>query len=141
MDNRDVEKYSLNICRRLYREIDWQKARKVCSYNPIVELKEANIIPLLETVKYKYPDTRVTLIGMSPKTKIPKTNFDLVLVPVLAFDKQNYRLGWGGAWYDRFLAQQPQALKIGVGFKNSLVKNGLPHERHDIQLDSIITEL
>ena len=140
MNSRDVEKYSLDICRRVYKEVDWSKIRKICSYEPIAELKEVNILPLLETVKYRYPDTVIKIIGMSPKAKIPKAKFDLILVPTLVFDEQNYRLGWGGGWYDRFLAQQPQALKIGVAFKNSFVHKGLIHEPYDIRLDKIVTE-
>ena len=140
MDARDAEKASLEICRRLYWEIDWSKMRKICSYEPIAELKEVNVRPLLETVKYKSPGIQITLIGMSKGSKIPKTKFDMIIVPVLAFDKYNYRLGWGGGWYDRFLAQQPQAMKIGAAFQNGFVNKGLPHDPHDVHLDRIITE-
>ncbi len=141
MDSRDVEKYSLRICRKLYREIGWDRIQKICSYEPIAELKEVNVLPLLETVKYKYPNTIIKLVGMSRKSKTPKMKFDLILVPVLAYDKQNYRLGWGGGWYDRFLAEQSQAQKVGVAFKNGFVKNSLLLEPYDIALDKIITEV
>jgi 5-formyltetrahydrofolate cyclo-ligase len=67
--------------------------------------------------------------------------FDLILVPCLAFDKDNYRLGWGGGFYDRFLAAQPKALKIGLCYQNGFVKEGLTHQPHDIPLDKIITEV
>lgn len=140
MDSRDVEKYSLVICRRLYEEIDWSKIRKICSYQPVAELKEVNLIPLLETVKYKYPVIEIKLIGMSKKSKMPKSKFDLIFVPVLAFDKDNYRLGWGGGWYDRFLSEQPLAAKIGVSFSSGFLKGKVPHEPHDIPMDSIVTE-
>lgn len=141
MDSRDVEKSSLEICRRIYQEIDWSKISKICSYRPMAELKEVNVIPLLETVKYKHPEVKIRLIAMSRRAKIPKTEFDLVLVPVLAFDKNNYRLGWGGGWYDRFLADQPRALKIGAAYKNGHVENGLPREPGDIPLDKIVTDV
>ena len=140
MDGRDVEKFSLRICRQLYGEIDWPRIQKICSYEPMAEVKEVNIVPLLETVKYKHPNIKIKLIGMARNSKIPKAKFDLIFVPVLAFDENNYRLGWGGGWYDRFLAEQPHAIKIGVGFQNGFIKEGLANQPHDIPLDTIITE-
>jgi 5-formyltetrahydrofolate cyclo-ligase len=141
MDIREVEKNSLDICRHLYQELDWQIMRQVCSYKPQAGLKEVNIIPLIDKVKHKYPDIQISFIGASPKAKIPNTKFDLILVPALAYDEQNYRMGRGGGWYDKFLAIQPQALKIGVCFANGFMGGGLPRESHDIPLDKIITEV
>ncbi len=43
--------------------------------------------------------------------------FDLVLVPLLAVDKRGHRVGYGGGYYDRFLAQcRPDCQKIGLSF-------------------------
>jgi len=42
---------------------------------------------------------------------------DLVLVPLLAFDKRGYRVGYGKGYYDRFLSQcRPDIIKIGLSF-------------------------
>jgi 5-formyltetrahydrofolate cyclo-ligase len=140
MAPRIIEQDSIIICRKLFREVDWSKIKKVCSYDPILDLKEVDIKPLLEYIEYKYPDIKIKLLPQRKNQKTPKTKFDLILVPCLAFDKDNYRLGWGGGFYDKFLANQPQALKIGLCFTNGMVKKGLPHEPHDIPLDKIITE-
>jgi len=43
--------------------------------------------------------------------------FDMVLVPLLAFDHQGQRVGYGGGFYDRFLAQcSPGCLRVGLSF-------------------------
>lgn len=141
MAPRTVEEDSIIICRKIFREVDWTKIRRVCSYDPISDLKEVDVRPLLETIEYKYPDIKIKFLKKSKKQRALKTKFDLILVPCLAFDKLNYRLGWGGGFYDRFLATQPQALKIGLCFYAGLVKNGLPREPHDIALDKVVTEV
>jgi 5-formyltetrahydrofolate cyclo-ligase len=48
---------------------------------------------------------------------INPTQIDLVLVPLLAFDKQGYRVGYGKGFYDRFLAQcRPEVQSVGLSF-------------------------
>ena len=42
-------------------------------------------------------------------------NFDIILVPLLAVDERGHRVGYGGGYYDRFLAQcRPDCQKIGL---------------------------
>ena len=62
---------------------------------------------------------------------------DLILVPGLAFDQRGSRLGYGAGYYDIFLAQNPQAFKLGVCYPFQLVDE-VPIEPHDVQLDQII---
>lgn len=50
-------------------------------------------------------------------TLIPNNNVDMVIVPLLALDKQGYRVGYGKGFYDRFMAQcKPSAQFIGLSF-------------------------
>jgi 5-formyltetrahydrofolate cyclo-ligase len=139
MAPRIAEDDSLVICRKVFREVNWNKIKKICTYDPIGQLKEVDVKPLLEAVEYKYPNIKIRRLSQKKNSKIPKTKFDLIIVPCLAFDNDNYRLGWGGGFYDKFLAAQPQALKIGVCFQICFVEK-LPREAHDIVLDKIITE-
>lgn len=65
---------------------------------------------------------------------------DVLLVPLVGFDRQRYRLGYGGGYYDRTLAAlpaRPQA--IGVGFELSQIATIHP-QSHDIAMDLIVTE-
>lgn len=63
---------------------------------------------------------------------------NVVLVPMLAFDRAKHRLGYGGGYYDKFLHNLP-ALKIGVAFAAQEIEQ-VPAELHDIALDIIVTE-
>ena len=65
-------------------------------------------------------------------------DWELAIVPLLAFDRRGYRLGYGKGYYDRLLADAPFTT-IGVGFAAQEV-DALPAEPHDIALDWIITE-
>ncbi len=65
-------------------------------------------------------------------------HFDLVVVPGLAFDRRGQRIGWGGGYYDRFLAQV-QAVKIGLCY-DALVLDCIPGEPHDVPVDLVVAE-
>ena len=62
----------------------------------------------------------------------------VLLVPLLAFDQQGHRLGYGQGHYDRFLHQH-KVLTIGIGFKGQEVE-AIPRQPHDLALDYILTE-
>ncbi|MFH1570383.1 MAG: 5-formyltetrahydrofolate cyclo-ligase, partial [Gemmatimonadota bacterium] len=63
---------------------------------------------------------------------------DLVLVPGLAFDRGGRRLGLGGGYYDRFLAQL-DAPRAGLTY-DCLLLDELPVEPHDALVDWVVTE-
>jgi 5-formyltetrahydrofolate cyclo-ligase len=49
------------------------------------------------------------------ENEIPNDRFDSVLIPLLTFDQTGHRVGYGGGYYDRFLANcRPDCLKIGL---------------------------
>ncbi len=63
---------------------------------------------------------------------------DLVLVPGIAFDKRGYRLGYGGGFYDAFLAQT-KMVKVGLAFDFQIV-DLLPTREEDERVDLIVSE-
>lgn len=65
---------------------------------------------------------------------------DLLLIPLNAFDAAGYRLGYGGGFFDRTLAQMaPRPRCIGLGFELNRLPSIHP-EAHDQRLDEIVTE-
>ena len=65
---------------------------------------------------------------------------DAIIVPMLGFDIQGYRLGYGGGYYDRtIISLNPSPLVIGVTFDFLRVDNIYPRP-HDIAMDFIVTE-
>ena len=60
-------------------------------------------------------------------------------IPLLAFDCRGGRLGYGGGFYDRTLAAQPDALRIGCAFAAQQV-DAVPIGPYDIRLDAVATE-
>ena len=65
-----------------------------------------------------------------------------LLVPLLAFDKAGFRLGYGGGFYDLTLAKlrkEKKIFAIGVAYDDQIVEK-VPRDQHDSRLDAILTE-
>ncbi|HSH12766.1 MAG TPA: 5-formyltetrahydrofolate cyclo-ligase [Desulfurivibrionaceae bacterium] len=72
---------------------------------------------------------------------MPAAAIEAVIVPGSVFDSRGGRLGYGGGYYDRFLAREaPKALRIGLAFALQLVPGELPLAEHDQRLDYLVTE-
>ncbi len=82
---------------------------------------------------------------MRPFAPVPAWTLDLVLTPLVAFDRQGNRLGMGGGYYDRSFAflrhstrQKPRLLGIAHDFQK--VKHALPTQPWDVPLHGVLTE-
>lgn len=64
---------------------------------------------------------------------------EYIIVPGVAFDKNNNRLGHGKGYYDKLLPKTPQAKKIGICFDFQLLEE-VPVDEFDVKMDLIITE-
>ena len=69
---------------------------------------------------------------------ISKDEIDFAIIPALSVDKDGYRLGYGGGYYDRFL-KDFKGEKIAVLF-SELLADELPHDEFDIKTDITITD-
>jgi len=78
----------------------------------------------------------------STKSFKPKApNLDLLLLPLVAYDKQGHRLGMGGGFYDRYIAQHlnPNCVRVGIAYSCQLAELIIP-EVWDKNLHAIVNE-
>ena len=69
---------------------------------------------------------------------VAEEDISVWIVPGLAFSRTGARLGYGGGWYDRFLAKAaPGSVALGVAYPFQIVDN-LPLEPHDLPLDGVV---
>ena len=74
---------------------------------------------------------------MEPETAPVNPNImDLVLVPCMMADKNGYRIGYGGGYYDRFLADID--VKTIAVVAKELYVDDLPHAEYDVKVDKVI---
>lgn len=70
----------------------------------------------------------------------PAVEPDIVIAPVVGFDDANYRLGYGGGFFDRTLATMTRKpLVIGVGYETARIPTIYP-QPHDVALSTIVTD-
>jgi len=91
----------------------------------------------------KYDVLTVNKFGMLEPVKAEAKIPNVIIVPLLAFDKDKFRLGYGKGYYDRYLSKYLKKYKdimtVGVAF--SFQKhNKLPINKNDIKLDFILTD-
>ena len=85
---------------------------------------------------------KLNKLGIPEPEKIKKVIPELILVPLVAFDKKLFRIGYGGGYYDRYIEKVGKFKKfktIGLSFSFQEIKK-LPLNKFDKKLDFIITE-
>jgi 5-formyltetrahydrofolate cyclo-ligase len=165
MSRRMREKYSDQILEHLAGWEPFRDAQTVHCFMTIDRNGEVDTAPILQ--KLVRDGKRVVIPKSEEKTKelrhylyrgdeqlkvnkwgIPEPaggqevstdELDLVLVPMIAADRQKNRLGYGLGFYDRFLSRTP-ALKTGLLFDRFLQDEPLPVEEFDVRMDYLVTE-
>ena len=82
---------------------------------------------------------KINKYGIVEPTSSDKVYPKILFVPLVAFDRQLNRLGYGGGFYDRYLNKMKNVLKIGLAFSFQELKK-IPINKHDKKLDFVITE-
>lgn len=105
---------------------------------PLVETRAAPLVFRLWT-----PETRMERGHWNipvPPRDAPEVMPDVVLAPLMGWDCEGYRLGYGGGYFDRTLAAlSPRPYSIGVGLAAAKLPTIYP-QPHDIPMDVILTE-
>jgi 5-formyltetrahydrofolate cyclo-ligase len=152
---------SLAICAQIESWEIFQRASTILTYMPI--RGEVDLSPLLASRPQKrwllpriipaenhrmafhpYDPARLIIhkFGMAePAPDLPEIHpaeVELALVPGLAYDRAGWRLGYGGGYYDRFL-EKFNGITLGATFQ-ALLLDSLPHQKHDIPMQWIVTE-
>ncbi|WCT12374.1 5-formyltetrahydrofolate cyclo-ligase [Mucilaginibacter jinjuensis] len=134
-----------------FRQFDLSEVRCIHLFLPIVKRKEPNTLLIRDwlkvnhpEIKIVYPKTNFTDHSMQsfaddeslviknngydiPEpvsgNQIPVDQIDLILIPLLAFDKCGYRVGYGKGFYDRFMAQcRPDTQFVGLSLFEAIGK-------------------
>ena len=70
---------------------------------------------------------------------VPAKALDMIIVPLVAFDRTGARLGYGGGCYDRYLPTvAPKCLIVGIAFGEQRVDH-VPTDAHDLPLSHIVS--
>lgn len=159
MTPEEIEQASARLCQLFFETEAYQKAKTVYSYLPYNQ--EVRTVPILEravadgkavAVPKVYGDTmRFIYITSMDQTApssmgIPEPVADepvandptaLVLMPGLAFDKEGHRIGYGGGFYDKFLAAEPNHPTVALCYAFQVVDR-LETEEFDIPVDCVL---
>ena len=117
-----------------------KKNNKLQTSLPIVEKNG-----VMKFVKWKFSDPlKVNKYGfLEPLKKNTVMSPDILIVPLLAFDRFRNRLGYGMGYYDRFIRKQVRKnrkiLTIGVAFSFQKYRK-IPTSKYDVKLNYILTE-
>jgi len=119
--------------------------------NCLLEKGKSVVVPIIEkethTLRLSYltsmaelePGTFRVPEPISCEKPVAASLVDVVLVPMVGFDRLGNRLGYGAGYYDRFFEQNPDIPKIGMAYACQEV-GFIPAEPYDAKMDYIVTE-
>ena len=132
--------YPSNFELNILKVLDLKYFSKQTILLPIVEKNN-----LMKFYSWKKNDVlTVNEFGILEPIKVKAKFPDVIIVPLLAFDKNKFRLGYGKGYYDRYLNKYIKLYKkdimtVGVAFSFQR-HNKLPINKNDVKLDFILTE-
>ena len=117
----------------------WQLGKVVAV--PKISWEQRHMIPVqISSLETGFSTSAFGLRNPIAGVPVPFEDIDLVVTPALGFDRKGNRLGRGGAFYDRFFANdQLRALKCGFAFAEQ-VMDSIPVTEHDLPVDMLVTD-
>jgi 5-formyltetrahydrofolate cyclo-ligase len=141
----EAEYFQLNhgLCENFFAHIDFLYTNVIHTFIPIEKKREPNTWLIIDRIRREFPQIRLSIPRVNDQTgelenfffegmhqlrtntwgvpeptqgiPTPPEKIDLVLVPLLCFDKQGYRVGYGKGFYDKFLQLVPVGCRrIGI---------------------------
>ena len=160
LTEQQIEKASLELGEKFFACEQYQNAKTIYGYMPYNQ--EVRTVPMLEramrdgkqvAVPKVYGDT-MRFILVTDLTAMEKSDFGipepiadgpvaddpcaLVLMPGLAFTAQGDRMGYGGGYYDKFLAAEPDHPTVALCYDFQLLES-LPTEEYDVPVHLVLT--
>ncbi|WP_285010096.1 5-formyltetrahydrofolate cyclo-ligase [Pedobacter faecalis] len=163
LSERQVAELSLGLLEQ-FKRLDFTGVKTLHVFLPIAEKNEPDTFLFIEWLQAEHPDVKIIVpradfdsalmtshvyagredlqknlynILEPQKSALHTGDVDMVLVPLLAFDRRGYRAGYGKGFYDRFLSGL-KTLKVGVSFFGPVEEIEDVHE-NDVRLDCCIT--
>ena len=158
------KKSNLNysLIKKTIKSLDFNSKSRIGGYYPVnFEIDCLDILNNFEKDKYQisFPIIKInnqmdfyqhslndlfylSKYGIPEPSKSKKVYPDVILVPLVAYDGQKYRLGYGEGYYDRYIERIQKIKKIltiGLAFSFQKVKK-IPFNKYDKKLDLILTE-
>ena len=158
---------SLRISRLFFQNFDLSKIKFLHCFLPIEKFNEIDTRPIFERLWRDFPDTQTLVprvdfqiseiesLEFSRETETEQNSWeifepthnervgtgkiDIVLVPLLCFDRRGFRVGYGKGFYDKFLSKcRADCLKIGLNYFTPVEKISDVSE-FDVKLDFCVT--
>lgn len=153
LNTEEVTSLSKRIAHRAIDAIEWASITNLHIYQPIPQQREIDTTPLLQMIRRQYPGIQTATWQKTPdghmsfwldtagiRGPVPAgQQFSAIVVPLLGFNDDRHRIGFGGGFYDRFLATQLNAVTLGLCYEFGYAATFCP-EAHDVPLTHIVTE-
>ncbi|MDP3560617.1 MAG: 5-formyltetrahydrofolate cyclo-ligase [Legionellaceae bacterium] len=115
-----------------------QNKQKIFCF-PIMHDKALSFLPTLTTTPFIKNKLGILEPDVSPVLAVTLMQLDIIFLPLVAFDMHGTRIGMGGGYYDRLLAERTNPLLIGVAYEFQKQPFIQP-DPWDVNLDGVITE-
>ena len=138
----EVVRRSLAVCSRILALPVFRAAGRLVAYSAMdneVDAAAVTAAALQAGKRVYYPAAEGEEFRAGGEPLPPGADDVLFLVPGVAFDFRGVRLGRGGGWYDRTLAQHPEGTRLGLGYEFQLVPE-LPEAPWDVRMHAIVTD-
>ncbi|RXE56163.1 5-formyltetrahydrofolate cyclo-ligase [Methanoculleus taiwanensis] len=107
---------------------------------PIIERATCSLrLSYIDDLSVLVPGTFGVPEPLGSEIPADPAEIEVIVIPMLAFDRQGNRLGYGAGYYDRFLERCSQPVRIGIAYSCQEVER-LPSEPDDVAMDFIVTE-